>query len=114
MLVLMGNIKAPFVPQLTLGETGRVARVIDGDSFVLVLEDGAELSVRLSTLQAPRTQQRTEKAWPYASESKAALSALIQGRKIQLSYGEDRRDRYGRAIALGASRDDPFRPRAGL
>jgi len=96
---LGGNVKVPSVAKLTLGETGRAIRVIDGDSFVLALEDGRELSVRLSAVQAPRMRLRTEKAWPYASESKAALSALIQGRSVQLSYGKERRDRYGRAIA---------------
>jgi len=98
-LVLMGNIKAPSAPQLNAGETGRVARVIDGDSFVLELKDGRELSVRLSAVQAPRTAQRVEKAWPYASEAKAGLSALIKGRSVQLSYGGETRDRFGRAIA---------------
>jgi len=97
--VVMGNIKAPSIPKLTLGETGRVTRVIDGDSFVLALEDGRELSVRLSTIQAPRMKRRGMKAWPYAAESKAVLSALIQGRNVQLSYGEETRDRYGRAVA---------------
>ena len=95
----MGNIKAPFVPQLTAGETGRAARVIDGDSFVLALEGGGELSVRLSAVQAPRTKLRSEKAWPYSEESKAGLAALIQGRAVQLSYGGERRDRFGRAVA---------------
>jgi len=63
----------------------------------MVLDDGSELSVRLSAIQAPRTEQRVEKAWPFAAESKAALAALIQGRQVQLSYGGETRDRYGRA-----------------
>ncbi len=95
----MGNINSPAIPQLKLGEIGHVVRIIDGDSFVMRLEGGDELSVRLSAVQAPRTAQRVQKAWPFASESKAGLAALIQGRSVQLSYGGERRDRFGRAIA---------------
>ena len=98
-LLLLGNIKAPSVAAPKAGETGRVVRVIDGDSFVLAQEEGSELSVRLAAVQAPRTAQRTETAWPYAQESKAGLSALIQGRRVQLYYGGETRDRYGRAVA---------------
>lgn len=97
--LLLGNIKAPSIPELQPGERGRVVRIIDGDSFVLSLEGGGELSVRLSAVQAPRTKLRSEKAWPYAQEAKAGLSALIRGRRVQLSYGGERRDRFGRAVA---------------
>ena len=96
---LMGNISAPSLPQLTTGEMGRVLRVIDGDSFVLALDDGRELSVRLSAIQAPRLALRGAKAWPYAEVAKAGLAALMQGRRVQLSYGGETRDRYGRATA---------------
>ena len=96
---VMGNINSPSIATPKAGEAGRVSRIIDGDSFVLALETGEELSVRLATVQAPRTAQRAAQAWPYASESKAVLTALIKGRDVQLYYGGERRDRYGRAIA---------------
>lgn len=110
-VLLLGNIKAPSVAAPKAGETGRVNRVIDGDSFVLTLDDGSELSVRISTIQAPRTTMRSEKAWPFSKESKAALSALIEGRRVQLYYGGETRDRFGRAVAQvytldTASRDE--------
>jgi len=96
----MGNISVYSIPQLKAGEMGRVTRVIDGDSFVLALDDGRELSVRLSAIQAPRLALRSgAKAWPHAEQAKAGLAALIQGRRVQLSYGGETRDRYGRATA---------------
>jgi micrococcal nuclease len=98
-LFLMGKAKSPSVPSLSKGEIGQVARVIDGDSFVVRLADESELSVRLSAVQAPRTAQRAQKAWPYAKEAKAGLAALIQGRRVQLFYGGESRDRFGRAVA---------------
>ena len=98
-IAMLGNIKSPSAAAPKAGETGRVTRIIDGDSFVLALEDGEELSIRLSAIQAPRTAQRAAKAWPYANEAKAGLSALIKGRTVQLYYGGETRDRFGRAIA---------------
>ncbi len=95
----MGNINLRTVPALRAGETGRVDRVIDGDSFVMTLAEGGEISVRLSAIQAPRTAQRASRAWPYAAEAKAGLAALIQGRSVQLFYGGETRDRFGRAVA---------------
>lgn len=98
-VVVMGNAKSPASAAPVAGEIGRVKRVIDGDSFVISQTDDTELSVRLASVQAPRLGQRAQKAWPYAPESKAGLSALILGRQVQLYYGGERRDRYGRAVA---------------
>ena len=95
---LLGNTKGPDRIQLQHGETGRVSRIIDGDSFVLDSQ-GEEISVRLSSIQAPRLANDFDKAWPYAKEAKDALSALISNRHVELLYGKTKRDRYERAIA---------------
>lgn len=98
--VLMGNVKSLSSNDgLKAGEIGQVSRILDGDSFVLRGESGEEIFVRLAAIQAPRMARGTRKAWPYALESKAGLSALIKGRQVQLYYGAETRDRYGRAIA---------------
>ena len=82
---------------LTKGEMGRVARVIDGDSFVL--EGG--LRVTLAGVQAPKRAwpEKDLRAWPLAEPSAKALDKLIKGKRVQLYYGGDKRDRYGRAPA---------------
>lgn len=98
-VVIMGNAKSPASAAPVAGEIGRAKRVVDGDSFVITQADETELSVRLASVQAPRLAQGAQKAWPYAKESKAGLSALILGRQVQLYYGGERRDRYGRAVA---------------
>jgi micrococcal nuclease len=78
-------------PRFEGGESGIVARVIDGDSFIL----DSGLEVRLAQIEAPRV--RPGDTWgPQAS---AALGRLIQGKKVELRYGGLRRDRRGRAIA---------------
>jgi len=109
-LLLMGNIKSPSIATPKPGETGRVVRIVDGDSFVLANPDGDEVSVRLSAIQAPRTAQRAAKAWPYAYEAKAGLSALIKGRIVQLFYGGETRDRFGRAVAQVYTLDNSGEP----
>jgi endonuclease YncB( thermonuclease family) len=97
--LFMGNSQSTSNTVPKAGESGRVARIVDGDSFILALTNGSELSVRLSAIQAPRSAQRAARAWPYASESRAGLSALIKGRNVKLYYGGETRDRFGRAVA---------------
>lgn len=82
--------------ELIAGESGRVARVIDGDS--LVLDNG--LRVLLSAVQAPKPERVDEhSSWPLANEAREALRVLTAGKTVRLFYGGDKRDRYDRAIA---------------
>lgn len=82
---------------LTLGEKGTVKSISDGDT--LYLDDG--LKVRLSAIQAPKLPLGRVgfKAWPLGDESKATLSSLVKDKTLQLYYGGEKRDRYGRALA---------------
>lgn len=82
---------------LKAGEIGVVSSILDGDT--LYFEDG--LKVRLAAMQAPKLPlgRKGFKAWPMGEEAKAALTALTQKRRVQLFYGGETRDRYGRALA---------------
>lgn len=82
---------------LMLGETGPVRSVLDGDT--LFLEGG--LKVRLAAIQAPKLPLGRVgfEAWPLGEESKAALEGLVRDKTLQLFYGGEQRDRYGRALA---------------
>jgi endonuclease YncB( thermonuclease family) len=84
---LAGNAFA--APAGDLEDFGKLARVFDGDSFVL----GSGLKVRLANIFAP------EKGQDYHRAAASALAALIEGRKIGLSYTGPKRDRYDRALA---------------
>jgi micrococcal nuclease len=78
-------------PRFESGESGIVASITDGDSFVL----DSGLEVRLAQIEAPRV--RPGDTWgPVAT---AALEKLIKGKRVELRYGGLRRDRSGRAIA---------------
>jgi endonuclease YncB( thermonuclease family) len=66
---------------------GRVAKVLDGRSFVL--DDGRE--VRLAALEVPAESD--------APGARPALEALLAGQTIALRPGETEPDRYGRIVA---------------
>jgi endonuclease YncB( thermonuclease family) len=68
---------------------GRVARVVDGRSFLL--EDGRE--IRLAGLEVP------PEAAPAGQAARTALAALLTGETVELRAGADAPDRYGRILA---------------
>lgn len=77
--------------------TGRVIRVIDGDT--VELDTGPE--VRMIGTQAPKLPlgRRDFKAWPMSTEAKTTLEAMVLGKNVQLHFGPADTDRYGRALA---------------
>lgn len=79
-------------PFLQNGERGKVARVLDGDSFVM--ESG--LIVRMAQIDAPRIRSND----PEGFAARAALNSFVAGKDVQLKYGGLRRDRSGRALAM--------------
>jgi micrococcal nuclease len=73
---------------LTGGETGRVTRVIDGDTIEL---EGVG-RVRLIGVDTP---ERGEECF---EEATAYLRDRIDGQTVQYRYQSERKDRYGRAL----------------
>ena len=84
-------------PDLRDGPRGRVTEVTDGDT--VHLDNG--LIVRLVGIQAPKLALGRPgfEDWPMGMESKAALERLALGKAVQLRYGGEPKDRYGRALA---------------
>lgn len=80
---------------LSEGEQGRIARVMDAD--VLALDTG--LRVRLAEIEAPAPGYRDRPDEPYAIEARDALERAALGRQARLWYGGLSRDSYERAIA---------------
>ena len=74
-----------------------VTEVVDGDTVVLDSGD----QVRLVGIQAPKLPlgRPNFQKWPLADEAKAALSTLAKDRKVSLTYGGRRVDRWGRLLA---------------
>ncbi len=68
-----------------------VSRVIDGDTFVTKTGE----RVRLIGIDAP--ELKGSKC--YSGEAKSHLAALISGKKVDLKYDKDKKDKYGRTLA---------------
>jgi len=90
-------------PRPAMVKSGWVSAVVDGDT--LVLAGGTH--VRLVGIQAPKLPLGRPgfRIWPLAPESKAALEALVRGKKLALSYGGQRIDRHNRLLAHLHDRD---------
>ena len=72
--------------------TARVVRVIDGDTVVL----GGVGTSRLIGVDTPEVRDRPQCYGAQASEF--ARRALPHGSTARYAHGEERRDRYGRAL----------------
>jgi len=98
-LVHMGGPPTAYLvrAELVRDGAGLVREVVDGDTVILA--DGRE--IRLVGIQAPKLPlgRRNFREWPLAREAKAALERLVMGRRVTLSFGGRRRDRYGRWLA---------------
>jgi endonuclease YncB( thermonuclease family) len=81
-----GSITLPDLPGLL---EGRVVRVSDGDTIV-ILKDRAQTRVRLLGIDAP------EKAMPFGRVCRKDLASKVAGREVRIrSAGTDR---YGRTL----------------
>ena len=81
---------------LSQGFQASVARVIDAET--LRLHDGAQL--RLAGILAPHQHDAgaVPHAWAGAIAARAEVEALVLGKTISVSFGAERRDRYGRHL----------------
>jgi len=77
--------------QASAGDTGRVIRVLDGDSIIVRRPDGTDLEVRIHGIDAPEHRQ------PWSRRSRQALRALIADRDVRLEVVTV--DTYGRSVA---------------
>lgn len=84
-------------PGLEKGPVRSVTRIIDGET--VALDDGTEL--RLVGVLAPRAIDVGAEpgAWPLETAVRRKLHALLLGESIELAFGGERLDRYGRLQA---------------
>lgn len=79
--------------------TGRVVRVVDGDTVVLLTPENSQVKIRLAGIDAPESHQ------PYGKQAREQLATLVAGQEVVAQTRKQ--DRYGRTIAtlLVAGRD---------
>lgn len=82
-----------FLPLLSFSQIkGKVIKITDGDTFVLLTGSKEQIKIRLHGIDAP------EKKQDYGTVSKNYLSNLVFKKDIIIEYKN--RDRYGRRIGI--------------
>ncbi|MEQ1900392.1 MAG: thermonuclease family protein [Devosia sp.] len=86
------------------GPRGTVSEIVDGDT--VLLDNG--LVVRLIGIQAPKLALGREglEDWPNGEAARAALAGFALNKPVQLRYGGEEKDRYGRLLAQMFIADD--------
>jgi endonuclease YncB( thermonuclease family) len=79
------------------GPVRTVVRVLDGET--VALDDGREM--RLIGTLAPRAEDVDAEpgSWPMEAVTTEALRALVLGKSVEIRFGGERTDRYGRLQA---------------
>ena len=70
--------------------TGKVVRVVDGDTIIVLLNGNKQERIRLLNIDAP------EKGQDYSAKSTQFLSDLIAGKTVRVEYKS--RDQYKRIL----------------
>lgn len=70
--------------------SGRVVGIADGDTFTFLTTENRQIKVRLAEIDTP------EKAQPYGTKAKQALSDLIFRKEVRVIEADI--DRYGRLV----------------
>lgn len=86
------------VNQLSSGiETARVKWVYDGDT--LLLSD--KRKIRIIGIDTPEVKHHQQPAQAYGAKAREALRELLKKHhyRVQLSFGKEKKDRYGRLLA---------------
>jgi micrococcal nuclease len=85
------------------GANGRIAanvtRVVDGDTIEAELAGGGKEDVRLIGIDTPETVDPDQPVQCFGPEASAFTHRLLDGARVELAYGAERRDRYGRLLA---------------
>ena len=89
---LLGFAKAP---ELNDNKIVFVKRVIDGDTIELSNDE----KVRYIGIDTPETKHPQKSVQYFGKEAYEANKKLIEGKKVRLEFGIQKRDKYGRLLA---------------
>jgi micrococcal nuclease len=77
-----------------------VTRVVDGDTIEVRIGDEVE-DVRLIGVDTPETVKPGAPVECFGPQASRFAHALLEGRRLRLVFGVERRDVYGRLLAYG-------------
>jgi micrococcal nuclease len=75
-----------------------VVRVVDGDTIEVLL-DGRREDVRYIGVDTPETVKPDTPVQCFGPQASAFNHSLVEGRRVRLVFGVERRDVYGRLLA---------------
>jgi micrococcal nuclease len=82
------------------GVTGRVVRIVDGDTVKVRVPDRLRtVTVRYIGVDTPESVKPGEPVQCYAQQASNFNKRLVTGRRVRLRIGRERTDRYGRTLA---------------
>lgn len=92
----------PFRPAAALAETlrGTVVTVVDGDTVEVAMDGGRTETVRYLLVDTPETHHPRRGVEEFGLEAALANRALVLGKKVRLETDVQKRDRYGRLLAI--------------
>jgi micrococcal nuclease len=82
--------------------SGRVQRVVDGDTIVMDDEE----RVRLIGVDTPETKKPGTPIQCFGKAASAFTERLVEGRRVKLELDVEARDRYGRLLAYVTRTED--------
>ena len=97
LLILLANSSCFVFTSQTNFVSGQVIKVIDGDTYDLLLKDKTTIRVRMDGIDAP------ESGMPYAKKATQYLGDLCKNQTIKIV--KNNVDRYGRTISYSYLKD---------
>jgi micrococcal nuclease len=88
----------PPAPEPGSSATGRVERVVDGDT-IDVEQDGRRVRVRLTGVDTPETVKPGSPVECFGPEASARTKDLLDGERVRLEYDVETTDRFERRLA---------------
>ena len=82
-----------------------VVRVVDGDTAEMRLGSGGTEGVRFIGVDTPESVAPGQPVECFGKKASRFTTALLEGERVELRYGAERRDRYGRLLAYVYLRD---------
>ena len=87
-------------PTAAGGGVARVVRAVDGDTIVVSRDGGrTEERVRYIGVDTPETVKPDTPVQCFGPQASAFNHHLVEGRRVRLVFGVERRDVYGRLLA---------------
>lgn len=80
--------------------SGRVVRVVDGDTIHVRLPDGTKEKVRYIGVDTPESVKPNTPVECFAKAASARNEELVAGERVELRTDAEERDRYGRYLPV--------------